>query len=508
MLTLTSKRALAITISVVLAPFFLISIYSFFYIRINTSNHFDETIFRFTSNSAHNCIENPIRKINVLFSSLSGVIDKYDINQYLSSNNAELNLLIPSLVNANEMLSSVLISDNQDNYKIYPPFELEDYKPSSRPWYHRDGFKDQVFYSEPYISAKKTNSVKKKEKSISVSMNLFDKHSEFIGNIAFDLSFIAMSNNMQGLIVPYNGHFKVAAMDGSVIMSSNVKDIFTRNVPASWINEAKDTSGYFRDDISKEIVFYQTYQNPDWVAFTAVDIKEYNKLLNDSYIVLVYVILACIFCYLIMALICRTYFKQWIDTLYKSINGDDSNELPHNFSGLYQGIAKKNETLKEAVHAASTDTLTKIGSRRRFEQDSLNLVRSNTPFHLAMIDLDNFKKINDTYGHPTGDFVLQHVSKIGLERLGGTHSIYRFGGEELVAIFCGITFAECYEIVDSWRYTVSRKKWREQNLTVTFSCGIASSGDGKTLDEIIASADKSLYEAKESGKNCIYPPLS
>ncbi|WP_151995132.1 PDC sensor domain-containing protein [Buttiauxella massiliensis] len=163
MLTLTSKRALAITISVVLAPFLLISIYSFFYIRINTENNFDETMFRFTSNSAHNCIENPIRKINVLFSSLSGMIEKHDIIEYISPNHSELNLLIPSLVNANEMLASVLISDNQDNYKIYPPFELENYKPSSRPWYHRDGFKDQVFYSEPYISAKKPTLNKRKK---------------------------------------------------------------------------------------------------------------------------------------------------------------------------------------------------------------------------------------------------------------------------------------------------------------------------------------------------------
>lgn len=368
--------------------------------------------------------------------------------------------------------------------------------------------KDKVYFSAPYVSVSKKPEYNHGVNAITVSMNLFDRHSEFVGNIAFDLNLTALSYILQGQNIPYNGHFKVVAMDGSVIMYSNTKEIFARKVPALWINEVKESSGYFRDEANKKIVFYQAYQNPDWVAFTSVNLDDYNRFLNDSYIVLIYVMLGCIICYLIMAIIARIYFKQWIDMLYANINDTETNDNPRNLEGLCKGIAKKNETLKEAVQAATTDSLTKIGSRRKFELDTLNLFNSGTPFHLAMIDLDNFKKINDTWGHQTGDSVLQTVSRIGFERLGDVHSIYRFGGEELVALICDLTFAECYELIDSWRYTVAHRKWREQDLTVSFSCGIASSSECSSIDEIVSTADKFLYQAKESGKNCIYPPLS
>lgn len=508
MLTLTSKKTMIIMATVVIVPFMFISIYSFFNIKINTQKNFNETLFRFTANSAHHYIEVPVLKTNTLINSLSGVMNKANIADYIFPGKSELDLLIPFLVDSSKSLASVLISDDRDNYKVYPPMKLINYKPSKRPWYHREGLKGQVFYSQPYLSANNTSANNNSRKAICASMNLFDRHSEFIGNISFDLNFISMSHNMKGLIIPYNGHFKVAAMDGTIIMSPDVENIFFKTVPAAWIKEAKGFRGYFTDNINKKVVFYQTYRNPDWIAFTDVDLAEYNNLLNNSSKFLIYIIFGCIGCYILMALAFRFYFKKWIDVLYANINDHESKEFPSNLEGLCQGLIKKNETLKQAVLTASIDALTNIGSRRVFDEKIRKLTESKSSFHLAMIDLDNFKKINDTFGHLMGDIVLQHVSQAGLEHLPGTHSLYRFGGEELVAIFEDITFSECYEIIDNWRYTISSKKWREQNLSVTFSCGIARSEDYGTMDEIIAAADKSLYQAKRAGKNCIYPPLN
>ncbi|MEW7311166.1 sensor domain-containing diguanylate cyclase [Buttiauxella gaviniae] len=508
MLTLSSKKALTIMVTVVLAPFVFISMYSFFYIKTNTKNHFNETLFRFTSNSAHHYIEVPVLKTNTLINSLSGLMNKHDIADYILPGKSELDLLMPFLVDSNKSLASVLISDDRDNYKVYPPMKLINYKPSKRPWYHREGLKDQVFYSQPYLSANNTSANNNSRRVICASMNLFGSHSEFIGNISFDLNFISMSNNMKGLITPYGGHFKVAAMDGTVIMSPDVKNIFFTTVPVAWIKEAKGFRGYFTDNIKKKVVFYQTYQNPDWIAFTDVDLTEYNNLLNNSYKFLTYIILGCIGCYILMALTFRVYFKKWINVLYANINDHESKEFPSNLEGLCLGLIKKNETLKQAVHTASIDALTNVGSRRVFDEKIRKLTESKSCFHLAMIDLDNFKKINDTFGHQMGDIVLQQVSQAGLDHLQGTHSLYRFGGEELVAIFEDITFSECYEIIDNWRDTISCKKWREQILSVTFSCGIARSEDYGTMEEIIAAADRSLYQAKRAGKNCVYPPLN
>ncbi|WP_034455534.1 sensor domain-containing diguanylate cyclase [Buttiauxella noackiae] len=508
MLKLTSRKALILTVFVLIAPFVLISTYSFFYIKVGVENNFNETMFRFTKNTAYASIETPVRKINAKLNAMAGMISKEDIAQYISPEHSELNSLLPSLIISNEMFSSILLSDSQDRYRVYPHKEYQGFKPSERPWFPTDGVKNTIYYSDPYVGVSKSPTTNKHVLDVTVSMNLFDRKSDFVGNIALDLDLNALSNILKGLTVPYNGRFKVAAMDGSIIMYANTKEIFAQKIPESWLKEIKETSGSFNDNENNQIVFYQTYQNPDWVALSTVSYDNYNKLLNNAYLALIYIILGCLICYLIVAIIIRMYFKQWVDVLYLSINENTPNETPRNLENLCKGIAKKNETLKEAVEAATTDPLTKIGSRRKFDQDVLNLFHSRVPFHLAMIDLDNFKKINDTWGHQTGDCVLQNVSKAGVERFGGKHDIYRFGGEELVALIYDLPFNECYELIDSWRYTVTKRKWREQGMLVSFSCGIASSMECSSIDELVATADKLLYQAKESGKNCIYPPIS
>lgn len=97
----------------------------------------------------------------------------------------------------------------------------------------------------------------------------------------------------------------------------------------------------------------------------------------------------------------------------------------------------------------------------------------NQSFYLAIIDIDDFKKINDTYGHDAGDNVLRTVSKIGSQVMGNEHNIYRFGGEELCVIYSGEDYDFFYQLIDTWLKMVSMRVWREPDLRVTFSAGIA-----------------------------------
>lgn len=120
-----------------------------------------------------------------------------------------------------------------------------------------------------------------------------------------------------------------------------------------------------------------------------------------------------------------------------------------------------------------------------------------------MIDIDDFKKINDTYGHDAGDNVLQTVSKIGNQVIGAEHNIYRFGGEELCVIYVGEDYDYFYNLIDTWLKMVSMREWREAKLHVTFSAGIAKSINADSVDAILKQADERLYQAKENGKNRI-----
>ena len=131
--------------------------------------------------------------------------------------------------------------------------------------------------------------------------------------------------------------------------------------------------------------------------------------------------------------------------------------------------------------------------------------RNNTPLSLAMIDLDNFKQVNDTYGHPVGDQVLRSLSLVLKQRLRRNDVIGRYGGEEFVIIFPGTTAAIASKVLDQIRQTFSTlyQHSEQGEFAVSFSAGIAEMAPNQDLDVLFDRADAALYSAKHSGKNCI-----
>ena len=87
--------------------------------------------------------------------------------------------------------------------------------------------------------------------------------------------------------------------------------------------------------------------------------------------------------------------------------------------------------------------------------------------------------------------------------MGNTYSIYRIGGEELCVIYAGDDYQHFYELIDTWLKMVSMRAWRESDLHVTFSAGIATYNNEKPIEDVLIDADKKLYIAKSEGKNRI-----
>ena len=156
---------------------------------------------------------------------------------------------------------------------------------------------------------------------------------------------------------------------------------------------------------------------------------------------------------------------------------------------------------------ALTDGLTELKNRRAFDND-IEFHQQSSDLCVALIDIDNFKSINDTYGHATGDMVLKTVSDIGL-RLRGMENItlYRYGGEEIAVLFQGINLEEAQAFLDRWRETCAQRRFREAKLHVTFSGGVSAKGS-LSMEEALGLADKRLYQAKRSGKNQILSGLA
>ena len=131
--------------------------------------------------------------------------------------------------------------------------------------------------------------------------------------------------------------------------------------------------------------------------------------------------------------------------------------------------------------------------------------RSNSTMALAVLDLDNFKRVNDAYGHPMGDQVLRTLSRLLQQRLRRSDIIGRYGGEEFVVIFPDTTASVASAVLDQIREAFSNIVHYSNlgEFKVTFSAGIADLSNGSRAEEVFAMADNALYQAKQNGRNCL-----
>ena len=120
-----------------------------------------------------------------------------------------------------------------------------------------------------------------------------------------------------------------------------------------------------------------------------------------------------------------------------------------------------------------------------------------------MLDIDRFKSINDTYGHPVGDQVIRSLGWLLRGRLRSSDLIGRYGGEEFIVALPGVTTEQAFRVLDQVRDDFSRLPHAHAAgvLTATFSCGVAVWGAHDTGASLIAAADDALLEAKRSGRN-------
>jgi diguanylate cyclase (GGDEF)-like protein len=118
-----------------------------------------------------------------------------------------------------------------------------------------------------------------------------------------------------------------------------------------------------------------------------------------------------------------------------------------------------------------------------------------------MLDADHFKRINDTYGHQTGDEVLRKVAEIARQEIRAEDLVGRIGGEEFVCILSGMSGREARALAERLCRAIAKGTERAISPTVTISLGLALLRDGDSLETLMRRADAALYEAKEGGRN-------
>ncbi len=168
------------------------------------------------------------------------------------------------------------------------------------------------------------------------------------------------------------------------------------------------------------------------------------------------------------------------------------------------------ESLKAA---AAVDPLTGCYNRREFEtqlkRQIANAGRHQNDLSVIMFDLDHFKQINDTHGHPAGDAVLKQVAAVVQNSMRSADILARYGGEEFIAILPETSKAKAIELADRLRMKISNLliAHNNQTITVTASFGVSELNRHADMEKIIQDADAMLYRAKISGRNTVMPGL-
>jgi diguanylate cyclase len=158
-----------------------------------------------------------------------------------------------------------------------------------------------------------------------------------------------------------------------------------------------------------------------------------------------------------------------------------------------------------------TGALNRRGMDEAIEREFNRADRHNTPLSLAMIDIDHFKKINDTMGHSTGDVALAHLAKVVKSVLRSTDILARYGGEEFVILLPGSEQADAVNVITGVQRDLTKNFFLHDSkrVLITFSAGVAERMIGEHVDEVLPRADAALYIAKQTGRNRVVgaPPV-
>ncbi len=179
-----------------------------------------------------------------------------------------------------------------------------------------------------------------------------------------------------------------------------------------------------------------------------------------------------------------------------------------------QKIESLKSELEQLRGLVQTDQMTGAFNRRGlddiFKREAARADRNAQSLGVILIDLDNFKQINDSLGHPYGDSVLVNLVTVAKETLRPTDIVARFGGEEFVILLPDVEMEEALTIIQRLQNNLTKNSLLQidnQLTSITFSAGVALRSFGEHQHSVLSRADQALYQAKRTGKNRAIPAL-
>ena len=204
--------------------------------------------------------------------------------------------------------------------------------------------------------------------------------------------------------------------------------------------------------------------------------------------------------------------KRDIEGSVSAIRASNS-DFVENISGVLEQIGKQENLLASLAKKVHEDPLTGVLNRRAWERDLKEACseaesdRKSSMLALDIADLDDFKNVNDSYGHPVGDAVLKQFAALLADHFASSGSVYRYGGEEFGIILPGFSGQEAAERLEVFRKRLKRAVFVAMNgevkIRISASYGVAQWTGQENMKDVVSRADQMLYKAKKAGKDCI-----
>jgi diguanylate cyclase (GGDEF)-like protein len=247
--------------------------------------------------------------------------------------------------------------------------------------------------------------------------------------------------------------------------------------------------------------YIEIYDNKNNFIFSIVGTNPRTLVNEGTNTIMFFNIIVSLFISIIFFIL---YRYQLFIQKYNFILENKVDRRTNQLSKSLRTLKRKNKQLHNIAH---TDELTKINNRRNYflqsEKELKKSIINNTEFTVVIMDIDHFKKVNDTYGHAIGDKVLIEFSKL-VNRILKENTIFgRVGGEEFCITFMDTPLKDCIIIAEEIRTNCETTALDIDNESIRFtvSLGLTSRNNITDIDEILLEADKALYEAKNNGRN-------
>ncbi|WP_055108249.1 sensor domain-containing diguanylate cyclase [Paenibacillus ihumii] len=357
---------------------------------------------------------------------------------------------------------------------------------------------------------------------IFISYPIFDQHHNYLGLVGgtIYLKEVNILNEILGEHFYKDGSYVyVVDRDGRIIYHQDqgrVNDVVDSNPVVQKLMEGQRGAERVMNTKNKDVLTGYSYiPTAEWGVVsqreTSITLAPAKQMLRKMIVTS--------FPFLFVSLIFIVWLSNKIahplhKLAYYTENSTEKNQEKHiaKISAWYYEVIQLKKALAHSLailhnrinysnHQSRTDPLTKLTNRRGMDEHMKKWLEEKKPFSLILLDIDHFKRVNDTYGHAAGDHVLQFLAMLMTESVEPHHICCRYGGEEFVILLPGTVQKDAVRVAERLRSKMESTVSPCGDI-VTISAGVAAYPDqAADFDALIADADDCLYEAKKRGRN-------